>query len=124
MNDYQDLMNEYQEMKNKINEEYLNLSNADIRIKTFQVGLESFKENAILIPEKISKSYENLDKSTNIFANNLMNIKKYIDKEIIKPLNNLLENTKEISDQNLKIFNEIKISLIQERQKLNKTKDD
>ena len=124
MNDYQDLMNEYQEMKNKINEEYLNLSNADIRIKTFQVGVESFKENAILIPEKISKSYENLDKSTNIFANNLMNIKKYIDKEIIKPLNNLLENTKEISDQNLKIFNEIKISLIQERQKLNKTKDD
>ena len=124
MNDYQDLMDEYQEIKTEINEEYLNLSNASFRIKTFQLGIESFKNNLVLIQDKKMKSYENLDKSTFSFVNDLMKIKEYIDSEIIVPLNNLLESANIISKQNLDIFNEIKISLIQERQKLNKAKND
>ena len=53
-----------------------------------------------------------------------MKIKNAADFEIIAPLNNLSESTNEICKQKLDKFNEIKVSLIQERQKLNKTKDD
>ena len=124
MNDYQDLMNEYQDVKDKINQEALNILNAVMRIKTFLTGIDTFNSNILMFPEQKPKAYENIDKSIVSFSKNLMKLKNTTDKEIVLPLNNLLESANEICKQNLDKFNEIKISLIQERQKLNKTKDD
>ena len=124
MNDYQDLMIEYQDIKNKINQESTNVLNAFIRIKTFHTGIESFQSHILMIPEQKLKEYENIDKDIVSFSNNLKNIKNSADFELISPLNNLLEGSNEICKQILDKFNEIKVSLIQEKQKLNKTKDD
>ena len=124
MNDYQDLMNEYQEIKNKITQESVNILNAIVRIKTFLTGIESVQTHMLMIPEQKIKAYENIDKDIVSFSNSLMNIKNAADFEIMAPLNNLLESTNEVCKQSLDKFNDIKVSLIQERQKLNKTKDD
>ena len=124
MNDYHDLMNEYQELKNKNSEEILTLTNTKLRIKSFQEGIELFTNNILSIPNKINKTFTNFDKQTFILSQKLMNLKKTIESQLILPINLLLENADSIAKQNLEIFNDIKISLIQERQKFNKTKDD
>ena len=124
MNDYQDLMNEYQELKNKNSEETLNISNLKLRIKTFQAGIDSFSNNILSLPNKVGKAFVNFDKNIYLFAQKLANIKKNIEDELLFPVNLLLENTDIISVKNLDDFNRIKLSLIKERQKFNKTKDD
>ena len=124
MNDYHDLMNEYQDVKNEISQQSLNVLSAVIRIKSFYTGIENLRSNIKMIPGQKPKAYEKIDKDIIDFSKNLMKFKNDGDNEIIIPLNNLLESANMISKQNLDRFNDIKISLIQERQKLNKTKND
>ena len=124
MNDYNDLMNEYEEIKNEITEETKCLANAIIRIKSFQAGLDIFRTNILMIPEQNSKYFKEIDESIIDFSNKLLSIKNLINNDMISPLNGLSENANFVSKNNLDIFNNIKITLIQERQKLNKTKDD
>ena len=124
MNDYNDLMNEYEEIKNEITEETKCLANAIIRIKSFQAGLDIFRTNILMIPEQNTKYFKEIDESIIDFSNKLLSIKNLINNDMISPLNGLSENANFVSKNNLDIFNNIKITLIQERQKLNKTKDD
>ena len=125
MNDYNDLMNEYQDVKNEITQEKKNISNTLIRIKTFQSGIESLNNNIIVIPEQNQlKIFKLIDKNSSNFSNQLMSIYNLMDNQIIQQLNNLIESADDICNDKLKNFNNIKISLIQARQKLNKTKDD
>ena len=124
MNDYNDLMNEYQDVKNKISQESFNVMNTVFIIKAFENGIESFKNNILKSPKDKPKAYENIEKDIILFSNKLIKIKYSLENEIIIPLNNLVESVNTICSQNIDAFNEIKIALIQERQKLNKTKDD
>ena len=124
MNDYNDLMNEYEIIKKEISEESNNMSNMILRIKIFQAGLELFSNNILMFSDKKSKFFEGIDLNTINFTNNLIKTKNYIENEISGHLNNLIESTSDVSLKNLDIFNNIKESLIQERQKLNKTKED
>ena len=124
MNDYNDLMNEYEEVKKDISNESMDISNTIIRIKNFQAGLELFSNDLLLLKQQKSKFFDVVDKNNIEFSRLLSKEKQYIENEIIFPLKSLLEDAKNVSLKNLDKFNEIKISLIQERQKLNKTKDD
>ena len=124
MNDYNDLMNEYEDVRNEIGEESQNILNAILRVKTFQAGLELLSDNILIIKEKKTKYFENLDESIIDFSMKLVKSKNIIENEVNCPLKSLLDSTKDVSQKNLDTFNKIKISLIQERQKLNKTKED
>ena len=124
MNDYNDLMNEYEDIKKDISEELANISNAILRIKTFQLGLELLSNNILMIKKENNNIFKGIDENTVDFSKLLIKAKNHIENEVNCPLNNLLDSTKDISQKNLDIFNNIKITLIQERQKLNKTKED
>ena len=124
MKDYNDLMNEYQDVKNEITQESINISNTLIRIKTFQTGIDSLNNSISMIPGlKQNKIFDKIDDDLFSFSKNLQTNFNYCNNEIIFPLNNLIESANSICKMNLDKFNNIKISLIQERQKLNKTKD-
>jgi len=125
MNDYNDLMNEYQDVKNEITQEKKNISNTLIRIKTFQSGIEYLNNNILVIPEPNQLNiFKLVDKNSANFSKQLMSIYNLFNNEIIAQLESLIESADEICNDKLKNFNSIKISLIQARQKLNKTKDD
>jgi len=124
MNDYNDLMNEYEDVKKEIAEESQNILNAILRVKTFQAGLDLFSDNILIIKDKKTKYFENIDESIIDFSKKLVSTKNIIENEVNCPLKSLLDSTKDVSLKNLDTFNKIKISLIQERQKLNKTKED
>ena len=124
MNDYNDLMNEYEDVKKEIAEESQNILNAILRVKTFQAGLDLFSDNILNIKDKKTNYFENIDESIIDFSKKLVSAKNIIENEVNCPLKSLLDSTKDVSLKNLDTFNKIKISLIQERQKLNKTKED
>ena len=124
MNDYNDLMNEYENIKNEISEEFNNISQAILRIKTFQLGLESFSNYILMLKNEKNNIFEGIDENTFDFSKMLIKSKNFIENEIKCPLTSLLESTKNVSQKNLDTFNNIKISLIQERQKLNRKKED
>ena len=65
-----------------------------------------------------------IEKNTVEFSKQLMKEKNLIENDTAFPLNNLLSSAKVVITKNLDTFNNIKVSLIQERQKLNKTKED
>ena len=124
MNYYNYLMNEYEDVKKEIAEESQNILNAILRVKTFQAGLDLFSDNILIIKDKKTKYFENIDESIIDFSKKLVSTKNIIENEVNCPLKSLLDSTKDVSLKNLDTFNKIKISLIQERQKLNKTKED
>ena len=124
MNDYNDLMNEYEDIKKDISDEFNNISSAILRIKTFQLGLELLSNNILMLKKENNNIFKEIDENTVDFSKLLIKAKNHIENEVKSPLNNLLDSTKDISQKNLDIFNNIKIALIQERQKLNKKKED
>ena len=124
MNDYNDLMNEYEDVKNQISEEFNHISNSIILIQTFREGLESFSNQILNFHKQKDNLLTGIEKNTVDFSKLLIKEKNLIENEVNFPLNNILASTKEVTMKNLDIFNNIKVSLIQERQKLNKTKED
>ena len=124
MNDYNDLMNEYEDIKKDIAEESSNISNAIFRVKLFQTNLELFCQNILNTKKYNSKIFNGIDQNTHDFSNLLIKEKNLIENQVHFPLKDLLSGINDVSLKNLDIFNNIKVSLIQERQKLNKTKDD
>ena len=124
MNDYNDLMNEYEDMQKDISDEFNNISNLIIRVKTFQSGLELFINDILMVKGQKAKFFDAIDTNIEDFSKKLVSAKNYIENEVSLPLKSLLDNANDISHKNLDIFNNIKISLIQERQKMNKKKDD
>ena len=124
MNDYNDLMNEYEDMQKDISDEFNNISNLIIRVKTFQSGLELFINDILMVKGQKAKFFDAIDTNIEDFSKKLVSAKNYIENEVSIPLKSLLDNANDISHKNLDIFNNIKISLIQERQKMNKKKDD
>ena len=125
MNEYNDLMNEYEDLKNDTTKEIMNISNILIMIKSFNCGLELFKNKITVLPdyEQKSEMYKKFEKNSLAFIKKISYCKTLLDDEIVSPLNGLLESTNEIFKMNINKFDNIKISLIQSRQKLNKTKD-
>lgn len=125
MNEYNDLMNEYEDLKNDTTKEIMNISNILILIKSFNYGLELFKNKITLLPDYEQKSeiYKKIEKNSLTFTKKISSYKNLLEDEIVSPLNGLLESTNEIFKMNINKFDDIKISLIQSRQKLNKTKD-
>ena len=125
MNEYNDLMNEYEDLKNDTTKEIMNISNILILIKSFNYGLELFKNKITLLPdyEKKSEIYKKIEKNSLTFTKKISSYKNLLEDKIVSPLNGLLESTNEIFKMNINKFDDIKISLIQSRQKLNKTKD-
>ena len=127
MNDYSDLMNEYQDVKSEIAEQSTNVKNLLDRVQSFYTGIDNLrKELKNNLKSQIIKSevYKKIDEDTIIFTKNIKHFKNSGESEIIAILNNLVESADAITKKNLDQFNEIKVALIQERQKLNKTKDD
>ena len=124
MNDYNDLMNEYEDVKNQISEEFNHISNSIILIQSFKEGLESFSNQILNFHKQKDNLLTGIEKNTVDFSKLLIKEKNLIENEVNFPLNNILASTKEVTMKNLDTFNNIKVSLIQERQKLNKTKED
>jgi len=124
MNDYNDLMNEYEDIKKDITDEFTNISSTILRVKTFQLGLELFINNILMVKTQKTKYFEEIDSNIEDFSKKLASAKNYIENEVNIPLKSLLDSANDVSHKNLNIFNNIKISLIQERQKMNKKKDD
>ena len=124
MNDYNDLMNEYEEVKKDISEGLNNITNSIFIIKTFQKALELFSNQILMIQKQEDNFFLGIEKNTVEFSKQLMKEKNLIENESTFPLNNLLSSAKFVITKNLDTFNNIKVSLIQERQKLNKTKED
>ena len=124
MNDYNDLMNEYEEVKKDISEGLNNITNSTFIIKTFQKALELFSNQILMIQNQKDNFFLSIEKNTVEFSKQLMKEKNLIENESTFPLNNLLSSAKFVITKNLDTFNNIKVSLIQERQKLNKTKED
>ena len=124
MNDYNDLMNEYEEVKKDISEGLNNITNSTFIIKTFQKALELFSNQILMIQNQKDNFFSGIEKNTVEFSKQLMKEKNLIENESTFPLNNLLSSAKFVITKNLDTFNNIKVSLIQERQKLNKTKED
>ena len=124
MNDYNDLMNEYEDIKKDITDEFTNISSTILRVKTFQLGLELFINNILMVKTQKTKYFEEIDSNIEDFSKKLASAKNYIENEVNIPLKSLLDSANDVSHKNLDIFNNIKISLIQERQKMNKKKDD
>jgi hypothetical protein len=125
MNEYNDLMNEYEDLKNDTNKEIMNISNILIFIKSFNNGLDLFKKKITVLPDYEQKSeiYKKIEKNSLEFSKKISICKNLLEDEIISPLSGLFESTNEIFKMNINKFDDIKISLIQSRQKLNKTKD-
>ena len=124
MNDYNDLMNEYEDIKKDISDELNTISNAILRVKTFQCGLELFVNNILMIKGQKTKFSGVMDADVEDFSKKLGSAKNYIENEVSCPLKSLLDGANDVSHKNLDTFNNIKISLIQERQKMNKSKED
>ena len=124
MNDYNDLMNEYEEVKKDISEGLNNITNSTFIIKTFQKVLELFSNQILMIQNQKDNFFLGIEKNTVEFSKQLIKEKNLIENESTFPLNNLLSSAKFVITKNLDTFNNIKVSLIQERQKLNKTKED
>ena len=124
MNDYNDLMNEYEEVKKDISEGLNNITNSIFIIKTFQKALELFSNQILMIQKQEDNFFLGIEKNTVEFSKQLMKEKNLIENETAFPLNNLLSSAKVVITKNLDTFNNIKVSLIQERQKIKKTKED
>ena len=125
MNEYNDLMNEYEDLKNETTNEIMNISNILILIKSFSYGIDLFKNKISILPDYDQKSeiYKKIEKNSSAFTKKISFCKNLLEDEIISPLSGLFESTNEIFKMNINKFDNIKISLIQSRQKLNKTKD-
>ena len=125
MNEYNDLMNEYEDLKNETNKEIMNISNIIIMIKSFNYGLDLFKNKITVLPDYEQKSeiYKKIEKNSLEFTKKISFCKNLLEDEIVSPLSGLFESTNEIFKMKINKFDDIKISLIQSRQKLNKTKD-
>jgi len=125
MNEYNDLMNEYEDLKNETTNEIMNISNILILIKSFSYGIDLFKNKISILPDYEQKSeiYKKIEKNSLSFTKKISFCKNLLEDEIISPLSGLFESTNEIFKMNINKFDNIKISLIQSRQKLNKTKD-
>ncbi len=127
MNDYSDLMNEYQDVKSEITEQSTNVKNLLNRIQSFYTGIDNLRKelkNNLKSQTIKSEVYKKVDEDTIVFTKKIKHFKNSGENEIIAILNNLVESADAITKKNLDQFNEIKVALIQERQKLNKTKDD
>ena len=112
MNDYNDLMNEYEDIKKDITDEFTNISSTILRVKTFQLGLELFINNILMVKTQKTKYFEEIDSNIEDFSKKLASAKNYIENEVNIPLKSLLDSSNDVSHKNLNIFNNIKISFI------------
>ena len=125
MNDYKTVLNEYQELqyiiKNQIDDMVFLIDKAN-----------SFKAGMISIEESISFSLENNSSEefnfiNPIFSNFIQSIHKSFiayNEQIIAPLKDFIQSFQFATTNCLNSFNQIKVSLIDSKQKVTKSKED
>ena len=123
MNDYHDIMKEYQEINSELQIESDKISASIIRIKSFVNGIDSLAQNILMVPESTNPLFNSINNNFDLFSKELKTQNSSIHEDLIIPLQNLFQGMNYLSQTNLKNVNEIKLSLIEGKQKLNKSKE-
>ena len=124
IDDYQDIEKECKEIEKSSEIQIKNIKNIFDKINAFHSCIKSLKNNINAIPILSNNPFVFLDSSLKNFTNLLDKNQLVIEKWILKPLNNLMNNIKFTFNDNLKRLNEIKIDLSGEKTKLNIKKNE
>ena len=119
IDDYQDIEKECKEIEKSSENQIQNIKNIFDKINAFHSSIKSLKNNIDSIPFLSNNPFVFLDSSLNNFTNLLDKNQQVIEKWVLKPLNNLMNNIKITFKDNLKRLNDIKIDLSEEKTKLN-----
>ena len=115
IDDYQDIEKECKEIEKSSENQIQNIKNIFDKINAFHSSIKSLKNNIDSIPFLSNNPFVFLDSSLNNFTNLLDKNQQVIEKWVLKPLNNLMNNIKITFKDNLKRLNEIKIDLSEEK---------
>ena len=125
IDDYQDIEKECKEIEKSSENQIKSIKNIFDKINAFHSCIKSLTNNINAIPVLSNTNpFVFLDSSLKNFTNLLDKNQQVIEKWILKPLNNLMNNIKVTTNENLKRLNEIKIDLSGEKTKLNIKKNE
>ena len=124
MNDYKTALKEYQELqyiiKNQLNDMLFLLDKAN----SFKSGMISIEEHINLSQGNSSDEYFFINPIFNNYSQEIHKIFLSYDEQITIPLKNFIENFTFATNNSLNSFNQIKLSLIESKQKVIKARDD
>ena len=124
MNDYKTALKEYQELKCISDIQIGNIQYLIDLSNSFKNGLTSLKEYENISLDNTSGEFNFLKTNFDNFFKDINKIFLSYNEKITSPLNISIDTFKIASDDNLKLFNKIKTSLIESKQKVTTTKED
>ena len=124
MNDYKTALKEYQELqyiiKNQLNDLLFLLDKAN----SFKSGMISIEEHINLSQGNTSDEFFFINPIFNNYSQEIHNIFLSYNEQITMPLKNFIENFTFATNNCLNSFNQIKLSLIESKQKVIKARDE
>ena len=124
MNDYKTALKEYQELqyiiKKKLNDLLFLLDKAN----SFKSGMISIEEHINLSQGNTSDEFFFINPIFNNYSQEIHNIFLSYNEQITMPLKNFIENFTFATNNCLNSFNQIKLSLIESKQKVIKARDE
>ena len=125
MNDYKTALKEYQEVQNIIKNQINDMVFLSEKVNLFKSGMLSIEDSIkFTLDNDSSEKFNFLNPLFNNFIQEIHKTLLSYNEQIIIPLKNFIQNFQFATNNSLNSFNQIKVSLIESKQKVTKAKDE
>ena len=124
MNDYKTALREYQELQYIIDNQINDMVFLIDKVNLFKSGILSIEEGVKISLENSSEEFNFINPIFNNFMKDIHKSLLTYNEQITVPLKNFIQSFRFATTNCLNLFNQIKINLIESKQKVTKAKDD